>query len=46
MFRAIAAGEMQLSEFGQIVSTEWQRSAMIRQEIEFDAWVITPNHSG
>ncbi len=40
----IVAGEMALSEFGQIVSEEWQRSQTIRQEIEFDEWVVMPNH--
>ncbi len=35
---------MRLNLLGQIVADEWQRSSEIRQEIEFDAWVIMPNH--
>lgn len=35
---------MQLNELGQIVADEWMRSRSIRREIDFDAWVIMPNH--
>jgi len=35
---------MRLSEYGQVVSDEWLQSREIRQEIDFDAWVIMPNH--
>ncbi|HEY9639693.1 MAG TPA: transposase [Coleofasciculaceae cyanobacterium] len=44
LFGAVMNGEMQLSEYGQIASNEWLRSQDIRQEINFDAWVIMPNH--
>lgn len=44
LFGEIVDGELQLSEFGQIVSDEWIRSRSIRHEIDFDAWVIMPNH--
>jgi putative transposase len=44
LFGAVINGEMQLSECGQIASNEWLRSQDIRQEINFDAWVIMPNH--
>lgn len=40
----ILNGEMQLSKMGWIAHEEWENSATIRQEIEFDAWVIMPNH--
>jgi REP element-mobilizing transposase RayT len=36
--------EMRLSEYGKIVSDEWLRSREIREEIDFDAWVIMPKH--
>jgi REP element-mobilizing transposase RayT len=44
LFGEIVDGEMRLNEYGQIVSEEWMRSTDIRQEIDFDAWVIMPNH--
>jgi putative transposase len=44
LFGEIVDGEMQLNELGQIAAHEWARSADIRQEIEFDAWVVMPNH--
>ena len=44
LFGQIVDGEMQLNPFGQIVADEWIRSVEIRQEIDFDAWVIMPNH--
>jgi REP element-mobilizing transposase RayT len=39
-----SAGELILSVMGQIVEEEWQRSALIRKEIELDAFVVMPNH--
>ncbi|MGB3138135.1 MAG: transposase [Nodosilinea sp.] len=44
LFGQIVEGEMQLNEFGQIVAEEWLHSKEIRQEIDFDAWVIMPDH--
>jgi REP element-mobilizing transposase RayT len=38
-----AAG-LALSAIGRIVEEEWQRSALIRGEIELDAFVVMPNH--
>ena len=38
------AGKLTLSVMGQIVEEEWQRSALIRKEIELDAFVVMPNH--
>ena len=35
---------MRLNSFGQIVADKWIRSVEIRQEIDFDEWVIMPNH--
>lgn len=44
LFGRITDGTMQLNESGQIVAEEWRQSSIIRQEIEFDQWVIMPNH--
>ncbi|MBM3130898.1 MAG: hypothetical protein FJ009_20005 [Chloroflexi bacterium] len=44
LFGDVIEGEMRLNEIGQIVIEEWSRSAEIRQEIEFDEWVVMPNH--
>ena len=39
-----ADGTLTLSAMGQIVEEEWQRSVLIRKEIELDAFVVMPNH--
>jgi putative transposase len=44
LFGAITRAEMQLSEYGMIAAEEWERSAVIRKELDLDAWVIMPNH--
>jgi putative transposase len=44
LFGDIFDGEMQLNQYGQIIAEEWQRSSVIRQEIELDLWVVMPNH--
>ncbi|MFN6036730.1 MAG: transposase [Dolichospermum sp.] len=33
-----------LNNFGQLIKEEWLKSAEIRKEIEFDDFVIMPNH--
>ncbi len=35
---------MRLNRLGEIVAEQWQKSAVIRQEIELDTWVVMPNH--
>ena len=35
---------MQLSEYGQIAQEEWQKTALMRSEIELGEFVIMPNH--
>lgn len=35
---------MQLSDFGKIVDTEWQKSFEIRNELFLDEYIIMPNH--
>jgi REP element-mobilizing transposase RayT len=44
LFGQIIDGAMQLNECGQIVAEEWLHSSTVRQEIDFDQWVIMPNH--
>lgn len=44
LFGEIANGETRLNEFGQVVEDEWQKSSIIRQEIEMDVFVVMPNH--
>jgi REP element-mobilizing transposase RayT len=44
LFGDVINGAMQLNDFGAIVAEEWQRSAIIRSNLELDAWVVMPNH--
>ncbi|RIK31662.1 MAG: transposase [Anaerolineae bacterium] len=44
LFGEIVDGEMILNEFGQIVREEWERTAIVRPNIELGAYVIMPNH--
>lgn len=40
----VSEENVELSEIGRIVQSEWLRSQEIRKEIELDAFVIMPNH--
>jgi len=44
LFGEIVGGETRLNEYGRIVEDEWQKSSIIRREIELDAFVVMPNH--
>jgi len=44
IFGEVIKGVMLLNELGEIVREEWLKSAVIRKEIEFDEWIIMPNH--
>lgn len=44
LFGEIVDGVMQLNEFGVIAQEEWQKTALIRGEIELGEFVIMPNH--
>ena len=44
LFGEILDGKMRLNEWGQIVLNEWERSAVIRPEIQLDKFVVMPNH--
>ncbi len=40
----VVGGEIVLSTLGCIVLEEWERTAVIRREIQLDEFVIMPNH--
>jgi putative transposase len=44
LFGEIVGGQMRLATHGQVVSEQWLRSALVRGEIELDAFVVMPNH--
>jgi REP element-mobilizing transposase RayT len=44
LFGSIANGQMNLSQYGEIVRGEWEKSTQIRAEIELGDYVIMPNH--
>ena len=44
LFGEIENGLMRLNEYGEIVASEWMKSAEIRTEIEYGEFVVMPNH--
>ena len=44
IFGCVVEGNMQTNEVGRIIRDEWLRSAEIRPEFWFDAFVVMPNH--
>lgn len=44
IFGDVVDGRMVLNQYGAIVADEWQKSSVIRREIELDGWVVMPNH--
>jgi putative transposase len=44
IFGEIIDGQMCLNQCGAIIADEWQKSSVIRKEIELDAWIVMPNH--
>lgn len=44
LFGQINHGKMILNHSGRIVADEWNRSAMIRNEIKLDEFIVMPNH--
>ena len=44
LFGAIVNGRMVLNEVGQVAEEEWRKSAVIRDGIELDEFVVMPNH--
>jgi len=43
-FGEIDNGKMVLSEIGKIVEREWLKTERLRDNMQFDTWVIMPNH--
>jgi len=43
-FGEVVEGEMRLSEIGEILAEEWQKTEQIREMVSLDEWVIMPNH--
>ncbi|MFO7322215.1 MAG: transposase, partial [Chloroflexota bacterium] len=44
LFGDIVDGEMRLNAWGEIVQGEWAQTAIVRPNIELDAFVVMPNH--
>jgi REP element-mobilizing transposase RayT len=44
LFGEIVNGEMRLSRVGEVVLNEWLQTAIVRPNVELDAFVIMPNH--
>ncbi|MDO8670444.1 MAG: hypothetical protein Q7O66_03325 [Dehalococcoidia bacterium] len=44
LFGQIVDGNTTLNRYGDIVREEWERSALIRTEIQLDEFVVMPNH--
>jgi len=44
LFGEIESGVMRLNEYGEIVASEWVRSAEVRSEIDCGEFVVMPNH--
>ena len=44
IFGGIVDNEMVLNENGKIVQEEWEKTAIIRKEIELDEYIVMPNH--
>ncbi len=40
----IAAGEVRLSTYGEIVDREWKRTSSLRPQVDLDLYAIMPNH--
>ena len=44
LFGGIVKGESILNEFGEIVREEWERTAVVRPNVELGEYVVMPNH--
>lgn len=44
IFGDVVNGQMRLSEIGEIVTEEWQKTEQIRENVKLDEWIIMPNH--
>ena len=44
LFGEIVDGEMMSNEFGEIVKTEWQKTGILRPNIDVNTFIVMPNH--
>ena len=44
IFGEIKNGKMHLNKYGKIAETEWRKTAVIRNNVELDEFIIMPNH--
>jgi putative transposase len=44
LFGDVVNGQFRSNDWGQIVQDEWDRSALVRREIELDGFITMPNH--
>jgi len=44
LFGEIVGGEMQLNDYGRVLEEEWLHTAVVRPNVDLDAFVIMPNH--
>ena len=44
LFGSIENELVKLSDFGEIVKEEWQRTALLRPDVALDEFIIMPNH--
>jgi REP element-mobilizing transposase RayT len=44
LFGDIADGKMRLNEFGEIVKWQWEKTGIVRTNVELDEFQIMPNH--
>ena len=44
LFGDVENSKVRLNEYGQVIESEWLRTAEIRRNIELDEFVIMPNH--
>ena len=44
LFGEIVGGKMQLNDCGRVLEEEWLHTAVVRPNVDLDAFVIMPNH--
>jgi hypothetical protein len=44
IFGDVIDGEMNLSDFGKIAQEEWQKTSVLRANVQLGAFVVMPNH--
>ena len=44
LFGSVSEDAVNLSQFGHVVEEEWNKTAVIRNNVEIDEYVVMPNH--